>query len=331
LRPKLALTRTKKAAFALLTVVLVLGIAEIVLRFGTRELGRATIPDDLVQRHVREGSMKYHPVLGWVRSELPNPRLGLNAEGFRYGDVPREKPPGTWRAFTLGDSQTYGAGARSDETYTFVAEQLLRQRLGRGDDLQVINTGTSGYGSLQALRLIEIKLLAWDPDLVIVDCRTYDQSKDGLLPPIGGTRAAMEGLLWNSRLYYTIRFWAERLRPTTGRSMQHRPGEINEGERKLAFGNHENLRDLAQRHGVGLMFVDYPVWDQKRDTVVCQAPPEELPEGVPVVRACLALQESGRAPSELFIDPNHLKAPGNNLFGHTLADAILAAGFLTDR
>lgn len=309
-------------------VVAVLGIAEVVLRIGTRELGNATIPDDLVKQHVKEGSMAYHPVFGWVRAELPNPRLGLNAEGFRYADVPREKPAGTWRAFTLGDSQTYGAGAASDETYTFIAEQLLRERTGRGDDLQLINTGLSGYGSLQALRLIEHKLLEWDPDVLIVDCRTYDQPKDGLLPPVGASRAAMEGVLWHSRLYYTVRFWLERSRPTTGRHMQHQPGEIDETERMAAFGNHENLKALAARAGVDLMFVDYPVWDQRHDRIVCQAPPEELPDGVRVVRACVALQRDGRSPATLFIDPNHLEAPGNQVFGKALADAIQSEGLL---
>ncbi len=324
----MALSLGKKLAFAGVTLVGVLGIAEIVLRIGTRELGEATIPDDLVKRHVAEGSMSYHPVLGWVRAELPNPRLGLNAEGFRYGDVPRAKPAGTWRAFTLGDSQTYGAGAASDETYTWIAEQLLRERTGRGGDLQLINTGISGYGSLQALRLIEHKLLAWEPDLLIVDCRTYDQPKDGLLPPVGPSRAAMEGVLWHSRLYYTLRFWLERWRPTTGRHMQHQPGQIDETERKAGFGNHENLKALAAREGVDLMFVDYPVWDQRHDRIVCQAPPEELPAGVPVARACVALQQDGRSPSTLFIDPNHLEAPGNEVFGAALADAIQGAGLL---
>ncbi len=324
----MALSTPKKLAFAGVTVVAVLVIAEVGLRIGTRELGEATIPDDLVRRHVEEGSMDYHPVFGWVRSELPNPRLGLNAEGFRYADVPREKPAGTWRAFTLGDSQTYGAGAKSHETYTALAEGLLRAKTGRGDDLQLINTGISGYGSLQALRLIEHKLLGWDPDLLIVDCRTYDQPKDGLLPPVGPSRAAMEGVLWHSRLYYTLRFWLERLRPTTGRHMQHQPGQIDEAERKAAFGNHENLKALAAREGVDLMFVDYPVWDQRHDRIVCQAPPEELPAGVPVARACVALQQDGRHPSELFIDPNHLKAAGNQVFGQALTDAILAEGLL---
>ena len=92
-------SRLKKLGFALVATLLVLGLAELGLRIATRELGKATISDDLVQRHVEQGAMTFDPDLGWVRSDIPNPGLGINEHGFRYGEVEQDKPAGTWRAF----------------------------------------------------------------------------------------------------------------------------------------------------------------------------------------------------------------------------------------
>ncbi len=313
-------SRLKKLGFALVATGLLLGLAEIGLRIATRELGKATISNALVQRHVEQGAMAFDPDLGWVRSDVPNPGLGINADGFRYGEVQREKPEGTWRGFTFGDSQTYGAGSESDQTYTAVAERSLRSSLGMGEELQLINTGISGYTSLQVLRLIETRILDWDPDLLVVDCRTHDSAKDGELPRIGGPEAKMQGLLWHSRLYYVLRFWIERLRPQHARPMHASSLDANSAEFKARFGNHDAIAELAEERGVDVLFVDYPIWEG--EGVTCLAPPEELPPGVPVARACAALQASGRHPGELFLDNNHLSVEGNRIVGEALALAI---------
>lgn len=267
--------------------------------------------------------MRYHPELGWVRAQLPNWGLGINEEGFRYPTIPQEKPAETWRAFTMGDSQTYGAGVDWDKSYAAFAERALQTE--PGGEVQLVNAGISGYGSLQVKRLIELKLLDWDPDMLIVDCRTYDSPRDDVMGPMGAP-SGLEQILFYSRAYYAIRLFVEELRPDRARPMRPEAMEMSREEMAGTFGNHALIVELAEDAGVDLIFVNYPFWDNHKDEVICLAPDSELPEGVNIARVCEALQRSGQEPSELFLDNNHLTERGNEVVGEALAEAIREVG-----
>ncbi len=114
-------------------------IAEGVARLVIRESVYASVPSEAVKSHLAvAGDLVYDPVLGWRRSVLPNPVLGLERHGFRHADVAEAKAPGALRGFVLGDSQTFGAGVDPGEDYPSVAEATLRSR---GLDVEVINAG----------------------------------------------------------------------------------------------------------------------------------------------------------------------------------------------
>ncbi|RME24724.1 MAG: SGNH/GDSL hydrolase family protein [Deltaproteobacteria bacterium] len=326
----MALPLKKKLGFALATTVLVLGIVEVVLRITTRELGKATIPSDRILKHVEHGAMKYDPVYGWVRAQLPLEVEGINKDQFRYRDLPTGKTPGTWRAFTMGDSQTYGAGVAADQTYSAWAERTLRAA--RPDrTIEVVNTGTSGYGSLQALRLMRHKLPAWKPDLYIVDCFVHDQPRDERVP-VSQRFPTIDRLLFHWRTWYVLRYTVEKSRgrlfgPRNPRSRDD-PAYHSEWMRAGRDGNHDLIVEEAERQGVDLLFVDYPVWKGPADVIECEAEPEDLPAGVHVAHVCEALRDSGLPARDLFFDRNHLREAGNEIAGRTLARTILDLGLL---
>jgi lysophospholipase L1-like esterase len=120
------------------------------------------------------------PELGYsarlVRSDDPklyveNDPAGplVNRDGFRGPDVAREKPPGTFRIVVLGDSVTFGLGVPTDETFTARLAVALAAKGGPHDPLyEVLNLGVSAYGTAQEIRLLEVKGLAYDPDLVVL-------------------------------------------------------------------------------------------------------------------------------------------------------------------
>ncbi len=310
----------KKLAYGLLAAFLVLAGTEVALRFLLREVGHVSIPAESVESHVR-GGMAYDPDLGWTWRQVPQEALGINEDGFRHPPVSKTKPPGVWRGFTLGDSQTYGAGVDADQTYTAFAEKALRSHVADPSKVELINAGISGYTSLQALRLIQKKLLAWDPDVIVIDCRTYDSLREGPLEAPSEEVATLQRLLFHSRLYYVLRFGIDRLRPVQPRRM-HEHSEIKGAERSR-FGNHDLIVALGKQRGFGVVFLDYPFWNSANNHIVCLAPPEELPPGQVVARGCLALQQSGYPPEALFLDNNHLKPLGNRIVGQALAKAIL--------
>ncbi len=316
-RPEM--TWKRKLVYGVLAALLVLLLVELVLQFVLRELGRVSIPAESVEAHV-QGGMAYDADLGWTWSRLPQPAFGINKDGFRHPEVSRKKPPGTWRGFSIGDSQTYGAGVEADQTYTAVAERQIKSRVPDPDRVELLNAGISGYTSLQALRLIEKKLLDWDPDLIVIDCRTYDSLREGPLGAPSEGVATVQRLLFHSKIYYILHFGIDRIRPIQPRRM-HENSQIRGAERSQ-FGNHDLIVALGEDKGFGVVFVDYPFWEPDEDRIVCLAPPAELPGRV-VARGCLALQQSGYPPKDLFLDNNHLKPLGNEIVGEALANAIL--------
>ena len=91
-----------------------------------------------------------------------------NSQGFR--DVERSfvKPPGVFRVLVLGDSFTYGVGARLQEAYPYTLEHLLNRRQGPHPKMEVINAGIPRYWTEPERILLEQYGLKYAPDLVVV-------------------------------------------------------------------------------------------------------------------------------------------------------------------
>ncbi len=317
----------RKLLYTLLVTVLVLVGAEVAARLLTHQVGLASIPEEQVRRHLEQDAMLYDAELGWVRGDLPNPGLGINAEGFRHPDVARAKPARTWRAFALGDSQTYGAGVDAPDSYPSQAEALLQQRAPAGLSVELINAGISGYTSLQVMRLVRSKLLQWQPDAIIVDCRTHDSPREDA-PGSAGGGGVLERLTFHSRLAWSLRFLVERARPDHARPMRAGAMETSAADLAASFGNHAPIVQLAREQDLQLIFVDYPFWDGER--VTCLAPAHELPSGAAIAPVCAALSDTGLPLEQLFLDNNHLTVEGNRRVAEVLAGSILEQGWLVN-
>lgn len=314
----------RRLAFGALVLFVVLVLLEAGARILIHDVALATIPAEKVRAHIREGGdIAYDPILGWKRTQLPNPGLGLDSNGFRHIEVRPEKKPGRIRGFVLGDSQTYGAGVDFGEDYPAVAERTLRAR---GVDVELINAGLSGYTSRQAHRLIQVKLLAFDLDFVVIDCRTKDDERDDGPPMTTGFVPAIQRMLFYSRFYRGMRLLVREVDPTDGIAMRApqnpnpNPGVMLPPLREEeVLGNHDLIQALGQEHGFDVWFVDYPF---KAEPAVSLATAENLPPGARVVPATRALVDSGKTADELFLDNNHLTVEGCALVGTALADAL---------
>ncbi len=318
-----ALSTSRKIGYALMATVLFLGGLELVLRVVLEEVGRATIPSQEVENHVRSAGMRYDPDLGWTWERVPQPEMGIDENAFRHPRIDKRKPPGVWRGFTIGDSQTYGAGVKWDETYTAVAERILREKTHGGKKVELINAAVSGYHSLNALRLIETKLLDWDPDVIVIDCFTFDSPREETLELKSNRFAGIRKYLFYSRIYYAMEFVIDRLRPAQPRRMHAGPVPGNVDTQHM--GNHDLIVNLGIQRGYKTVFVDYPFWDQREDKVICLVEHADLPPGAPVVDACVALLGTGEPGSKLFLDNNHPTPHGHEIIGRALAETLLNA------
>src|SRR6185295_4155227 len=79
-------------------------------------------------------------------------------------ELPYEKPAGTFRVLVVGDSNVAGFEVGEDETFTRVAEKILRDK---GYRVEFINGGHRGYGTDQSLLFLEDEGMKYHPDLVL--------------------------------------------------------------------------------------------------------------------------------------------------------------------
>ncbi len=91
-----------------------------------------------------------------------------NSLGFRDRERPLEKPAGTFRVVTLGDSFTYGQGADFDATWPSRLEALLNETLPEGERADVLRLGLRRFYPGTSRAVLEHVGLQFAPDLVIV-------------------------------------------------------------------------------------------------------------------------------------------------------------------
>lgn len=313
------MTRWKKAALAALVTIGVLGGTEAVLRVTLPVARKASMPQEVIEAHLEGEAFRYDPDLGWYWKHLGVHGLATNAFGFRRTEAMSfEKPAGVTRVVTLGDSQTYGAGVKPDESYSAVAESEL------GEDWEVLNAGLSGYRSLNIYRLLKLRVAAFDPDVVVIDAMPFDSPRDdgvvvgrALREPWVDTARR---LLWNSRLYYMLRLAMEKADSDRPRWLDQAVTARAEPGRR-DFGNHDLIAAWGAEEGIAVVFMQYPVMDEQ-GRLSCQTRPGELPPDNPVVPACDAILAAGKPGQILFQDRNHLTVLGNQVVGHALAETL---------
>ena len=124
-----------------------------------------------------------HPYLRRVRApglsfELVSPAgtgldgerfvLRVNEEGFRAGPMQRPKPAGTYRIFFVGASAVENVAVPDERTFEALVQAALNERLGGAPQVEVINAGQSGNVVADTFSLVAHRILALEPDLVVV-------------------------------------------------------------------------------------------------------------------------------------------------------------------
>jgi lysophospholipase L1-like esterase len=92
----------------------------------------------------------------------------INSHGLRGPEFTLEKPAGTFRILSLGDSRTFGWGLGDEETYSRRLESLLQQRGAANRKVEVINAGVNAWSYPQMLVYFREEGLRFAPDAVIV-------------------------------------------------------------------------------------------------------------------------------------------------------------------
>ncbi len=101
---------------------------------------------------------------------LPNPAFyggQLSTWQTRGQDFAVPKPAGEFRIICVGDSTTFGWKNAVVHTYPHILQQILTRKF-PGRKIKVINAGVPGFNAAFALSYLALRLVHFQPDLVIL-------------------------------------------------------------------------------------------------------------------------------------------------------------------
>jgi len=102
----------------------------------------------------------------WVNEDYDE-AVVTNGAGFHDFEHAIEKPLNVYRIVVVGDSFIEGLSSPIESSFTQQLEQMLQPNV-RDRRVEVINLGMGGTGPAQYLRILEVKGMAYRPDLVIM-------------------------------------------------------------------------------------------------------------------------------------------------------------------
>jgi hypothetical protein len=96
--------------------------------------------------------------------------LHTNRWGMRDQDYEQAKAPGTFRIAVLGPSHVMGSGVADGEPFEAVLERRLNDEAAGTPyaRYEVLNFGVPAYSLLQQVAMLDERVFAFDPDVVIV-------------------------------------------------------------------------------------------------------------------------------------------------------------------
>ena len=250
-----ALAFTAGAVVLGMAVALVLG--ECAVRFLDLAPGLNRVATD-IHRLANDLVLKYEPV-PWSYHGYE----AINGQGRRDFHYPRAKGSDTFRIAAVGDSVTYGWGTNVWQSYPKVLEYFLnRYQTTAKKRFEVLNFGVRGYGIVEQTACLAGKVLAAEPDLILLGYNLNDpdpfsvdlawiysrmewQDERFLQELSERSAARLWGALYqNSRLFRLVRY-----RYLAAFQQRHRKKAANKvGEALVDLEKRHNYQDQEQRY-----------------------------------------------------------------------------------
>jgi len=262
----------------------------------------------------------------------------INSQGTRGAEFSPDKPMGTLRILSLGDSRTFGWGLSESQTYTVRLQQLLQQQPGHPRSIETINAGVNAWSYPQMLVYFRDRALAYRPDFVLIgEANLWTQFSEKNSPEFVSrfmTRVRLKNLLRHFALYHYV--VEVKLQNFYGRYRTkfipvdpHQDTLFKEQQQKdpdALFRNAiEGICRVAQTNHVQPIVLYIPMLTELETTNVNSVlkVKRDLSQlfGVPLVDLTPDLQLLGK---ELYLeaDPVHLNSRGNEIVARRLFEVI---------
>ncbi len=189
--------------------LLTLGVLEFAVRLAWKKLQGPIIPLSLKTHRLSADPLLGYELIPGSTSFEDQVWYRISPQGIRDQRVLAiPKPAGVYRIAALGDSFTFGMAVEEEDAWP----RLLEADLAGRRAVEVINFGVMGYDTTQESRLLETKVTAFQPDLIIIgyclnDVGVLSRERRVLSQYRGYNDFFMTGLPWldrflgKSRLY----------------------------------------------------------------------------------------------------------------------------------
>jgi len=163
-------TLRSRLLLAAASLLFALSLAELALRImppmGPEFVLAATISD--MDHSIFEDDVALRVMLA---PNVSTSGFHTNRYGTRGGDIPT-KQADEKRVLTVGDSFTLGMQVRDDETFSALLDESL------GESIRVVNAGVPGYGTEQAIGMMQRLVPTIEADAVLLTVYTGNDLRD---------------------------------------------------------------------------------------------------------------------------------------------------------
>jgi D-alanyl-lipoteichoic acid acyltransferase DltB (MBOAT superfamily) len=285
---------------------------------------RVKKPDDWVTLEEtgavrRTGDLRGIEFVPGYEGPFKHATLRTNSWGFRDREYEGEKQAGTYRIAVLGASIAMGSGVENEETFENVVEEgLNRERmLTDYDRVEILNFSMAGFSVLQDMRLMDLKVLDFHPDMVlcVIHMNEDDFVRRALRAAIGQGREL--GYPW---LVETVERSGAKRRMSTIKIEQHLEPHVMD----VMEGAFRTIAETSRRNGILPVAVYVPLTneDVTRSSIQRQRT-LEMARRAGFVTLSVESVFAGRDKEDLVVAPwdSH-----PNAFAHRLiADGIISA------
>ena len=163
----------KQIVTALIVLVVLVCFFEIGLRVYDSHTGQVTRCELFDQGMLTKSRFCHHEFKPLLRLNIPGQGtdpdfpFDTNSQGLRGAEIVVPKPEGTYRIICLGDERTAGIDVAEADTFCQQMQELLQTRSQL--KIEVINAGTPDYCPLLSSLQFRQKLMASQPDLVVLN------------------------------------------------------------------------------------------------------------------------------------------------------------------
>ncbi len=319
----------KYIVFSLIPLFVLLGIAELISRFGPSS------PFRFAQQTQNVYAFKAQHLKGYFKGipgQYIHEHIGhdgekrripytINELGFRSAEFSPKKPRGTYRIVAMGGSSVMGVESPYERTWP----ALLQQKM--GSKFEVINAGIAGHHSSFFVPLA-LELLTYEPDLIILYAAYNDTFYENQIIRYS-TRNSRNWLLrLHGHLYGRSGFYTRLVeRVSIWKTGSPVPWfEYVDRYKERHRENIEELIELLKARGVRLVFVLQPLrkggyHDARHRNLLKQLESLGKQRGVEVLDP-RPLFNNPKLDRPSFHDVVHLTEEGNELLAQFLAEQL---------